>query len=116
MPTYHGYHTISLFKESALFAPLRRVVVSCETFDCFLRLSSADADLHFAQGRCFSCGGFGHRAEKCTNRRRCERLLCSLLPDPYSECSVPSLAWFLLIDPPLSSVGSGSGPQVPTGR
>ena len=92
MPTYHAYHTISLFKESALFAPLRRVVVSCETFDCFLRLSPADADLHFAQGRCFSCGGFGHRAEKCTNRRRCERLLCSLLSDPYSEWLILYLA------------------------
>jgi hypothetical protein len=92
----HQYHTVSFFKESCLFRPARRIAVSCETFDCFLRLSPADADLHFAQGRCFSCGALGHRAEKCGVRRRCERLVCSQLPDPYSMSFLPFLSSFLL--------------------
>src|SRR5580704_4221556 len=82
---FHQYHTVSFFRESSLFAPVCRVAVSCETFDCFLRLSPSDADLHFAQGRCFSCGGFVHCAEKCSVRRRCAHLVCNLLPDPYCK-------------------------------
>jgi hypothetical protein len=48
------------------------------------------------QGRCFSCGAFGHRAEKCGVHCRCERLVCSQLPDPYSKSFLPFLSSFLL--------------------
>jgi hypothetical protein len=92
----HQYHTVSFFKESCIFCPACQIPVSCETFDCFLCLSPADADLHFAQGGCFSCGAFGHCAEKCGVRRRCQRLVCSQLPDPYSKCLLPFLSSFLL--------------------
>jgi hypothetical protein len=92
----HQYHTVSSFRESCLFRPTCCIVVSCETFNCFLHLSPTDTDLHFVQGCCFSCRSFSYCAKKCGMRRRCKRLVCSQLPDPYSKSLLSLLSLLLL--------------------
>ena len=83
----HSYHCVTFFNDSALFRPLRHVKLNCLTFHYYLRLTPSDADLFWATGRCFVCGGFGHRSENCRSAFGSVRYVCNLLGDPHGEYS-----------------------------
>jgi hypothetical protein len=57
-------HQVVFFKKSRFHRP-QRVLVNCWTFHYIMQMSEGDADLFWANGKCFCCGSSEHRTVRC---------------------------------------------------